>query len=540
MRKFAIVLTVVLILGGIVIPLSGCSDKSSATPTSATQIITVQSGNISTEITAAGNLALSRTENLALDLFYPTGTKGTVGDVLVEEGDTVKEGDVLVTMDKDEWNDQLSTKEDQVTTAERNLLQTQANLLTAQQTLESIKDTTAKEKTVLSAEVSLQQAQDTLDAGITATDYQSTEAALNKAKAYYSYVKDRLQSVSSADDWLLSLQNAQDKLDAAQTRYDNVLSGYDSSAIALKKKQVEIAELTLALARKDLADVSRNVAMQELQVKLNEGKVADAQKALEDARGKLEEAQSKSPEIKAPFDGFITSVNVAGGDEVLNGTVAVTMADPNKFEAAIVVSEMDIMQVKLGGDARIQLSALTGINFPAKVTFISPTATIQSGVVNYKVKVELQPLVAAASIPPAGQSATPNISFGQFQGPQSEMSGRFPSGQGSAANLQLKDGLTATVSIIVSQKNSVLLVPNAAITSQGGKASVHVMLPTGATEARSILTGITDYQNTEVIRGLTEGEKVIVPQGVTTSRTTTSSQQGTSVPRMPFLGPPPR
>ena len=33
---------------------------------------------------------------------------------------------------------------------------------------------------------------------------------------------------------------------------------------------------------------------------------------------KLADAQGKSPEIRAPFDGFVTKVNVAGGDEVLN------------------------------------------------------------------------------------------------------------------------------------------------------------------------------------------------------------------------------
>ena len=92
-----------------------------------------------------------------------------------------------------------------------------------------------------------------------------------------------------------------------------------------------------------------------------------------------------SPEIKAPFDGFITAVNVKGGDEVLNGTVAVTVADPNKFEADILVSEKDISQVKLGGEATVQVDTMPGVTLPAKVTHIAPTATIQSGVVNYKV-----------------------------------------------------------------------------------------------------------------------------------------------------------
>jgi multidrug resistance efflux pump len=42
----------------------------------------------------------------------------------------------------------------------------------------------------------------------------------------------------------------------------------------------------------------------------------DAQSTLEDAQKDLDEARSLSPEIKAPFDGFITTVNGKGGDEV--------------------------------------------------------------------------------------------------------------------------------------------------------------------------------------------------------------------------------
>ena len=76
----------------------------------------------------------------------------------------------------------------------------------------------------------------------------------------------------------------------------------------------------------------------------------------------------------------------------MTGTVAVQIADPAKFEAEIMVSEMDILQVKEGGEARVEVDAMSGLTLPAKVIHISPTATIQSGVVNYKVKVEVASL----------------------------------------------------------------------------------------------------------------------------------------------------
>ena len=128
--------------------------------------------------------------------------------------------------------------------------------------------------------------------------------------------------------------------------------------------------------------------------------VDKAEVALERARVSLEKAEDEldiardeldKTVIMAPFAGFITMVNVEGGDEVTKGTVAVSVADPDKFEAEIYVGELDIDDVEIGGIASVKVDALD-VTVPAEVTHISPTATIQSGVVNYTVRVALQSL----------------------------------------------------------------------------------------------------------------------------------------------------
>jgi multidrug efflux pump subunit AcrA (membrane-fusion protein) len=81
------------------------------------------------------------------------------------------------------------------------------------------------------------------------------------------------------------------------------------------------------------------------------------------------------------------------------------------------------------------------------------------------------------------------------------------------------------VSIIVDQRTDVVLVPNGAITSRGGKSYVQVVAADGTTAERTITTGINDWQYTEVTDGLSEGENVVVPQGTTTTSTTSTSQQ---------------
>ncbi|MCD6299546.1 MAG: HlyD family efflux transporter periplasmic adaptor subunit [Dehalococcoidales bacterium] len=283
----------------------------------------------------------------------------------------------------------------------------------------------------------------------------------------------------------------------------------DTEKISEIRKDLEKAWNDFSRAASDSVEASevtaKEIGLELARAQLEDAQVAidDARKDLEDAQEELDEARSKSPVITAPFDGFITKVHVEGGDEVMTGTVAVQLADPNKFEADILVSEMDILQVKLGGEAWVQVDAIPGLSLPAEVTHISPTATIQSGVVNYEVEVEVKSIEEVMQKRQQGQ--------GKQQGQTPTM---IPE------DFQLREGLTVTVSIIVDQRNDILLVPNAAITTQGKQTYVQVISPDGTIEERAIQTGVSDWQYTEVNEGLSEGEQVVVPQRTATTAVT--------------------
>jgi HlyD family secretion protein len=79
------------------------------------QIYTVAKGNLSVEISAAGNLALAETEDLAFEV------AGTVLEVMGKAGDSVTEGQELAKLDTMEWDKQLKTLERAVVTAQRYL-----------------------------------------------------------------------------------------------------------------------------------------------------------------------------------------------------------------------------------------------------------------------------------------------------------------------------------------------------------------------------------------------------------------------------------
>jgi len=582
---------ITFVLGALItVPMLGCGTESDEAELPETQIVTVQRGDLTVDITAAGNLALSRTEDLSIDLFYgqsgTSGTKGTIGEVLVEEGDTVEEGQVLVKLDTDEWNDELSTLEKALVTAQRNLTAEQIALTKAKRQVITLgravtaeeSDVTAAELDVATKEFAVRQAQvnvQTAEYNLSQIDeVEEAQDEVDDAEDNLKLIKLVLKGVFGQglqEDfayWSQLEDDAEEDLERAEEDLQDILedAGITLStdvALEVARKQLlveqeqldledarydlEDAKLAVEDARYDLEDAKLDVEDAKQDVEDAELDVDDAQQDVEDAQSDLDEAKSLSPMVKAPFDGFITSVNVEGGDEVLSGTVAVQLADPSKFEADIMVSEMDILQIKLAGEAQISVDAMPGMSLPAEITHISPTATISQGVVNYKVKVEIQSMESIKQERQAvRQDAMQNIQQGELpermkqaiesgQITQEQAEEMMQQGQARTMmpeDFQLREGLTVTVSILVDEASDVLMVPNSAITRQGVQSYVKVVSADGTIEERAIQTGISDWQYTEVTEGLSEGEQIAMPQGTTA---TTTTQQGSRRGSMPFL-----
>ncbi len=387
MKKIIYTILMACILIALTVTPLGCSSSPGGTEATEYQTATVQRGDITVDITASGNLELSDKRSLSF------GTSGTVGEVLVEEGDSITKGQVLARLDAPQL-------EINVALAELALMQT----IFPYYSYRYSSDQPGVWLALDEAQANLEEAQRLL-----------SEGKNEKAQAFLDMV--------------------QDNLDKAE-----------------KKSEARVWALPLSIKRLELQ--------------------------LDSAEAALDKAK-----ITAPFDGIVIKVNVDAGQGVNADTVVMEVARATKFEVDILVSEMDIFQVGEGENATVQIDALPGMSLPAQVTYISPTATIASGVVNYEVKVEIQPLEAVAQ-------------------------------------KQLREGLSVIVSLPEEERDDVLLVPNSAITTQGGQTYVQVVAPNGTTEERIIGTGISNWQYTEVTEGLSEGEQVVVPD------TTTPQQEG--------------
>ena len=347
------------------------------------------------------------------------------------------------------------------------------------------------------------------------------------------------------------------------------------SSLAQSAVNVKQAQMNLENAKEPKTDSSGSqviAAPDPLNIEIKELQLQNAKADQAEAQKKLDKAT-----ITAPFDGLVTDVNVVPGDQVSANTVGVRIIDPVNFQTEVLVNETDIYQLGLNTPATVQVVALPAYTFPAKVSLIAETPTIQSNVVTYKVTVQMDPvdvtLMQAQSVigtttrtastrtgPTgiAGQAVTESAAIsdnqtfsrqmssrqqvgGQVAGDNQStgFSGRTVNGQAPAStglnqqgqettvsqDMRLREGLTVTVSIIAEQRTDILLIPNRAISSRNGRYYVQVVSAQDKTEEKMIQAGITDGQNTEVITGLNEGDLVSTATNVAAQTTTNTSQQ---------------
>jgi RND family efflux transporter MFP subunit len=180
-------------------------------------------------------------------------------------------------------------------------------------------------------------------------------------------------------------------------------------------------------------------------------------------------------EILAPFDGTVVDIGVKENDQLssfdYSSKTAVHLVDTSTVEMDGVVDEIDIYKVKVGQKAIVIVDALPNVELKGKVTFISPFGTRETGVVEFPITISLE-----------------------------------------STEIELKGGLTATADVIVEEHKNIIMVPNRAIKGSPGDYWVEVVIDEKkiTTEKRPVILGTQNDQFSEVISGLSEGEKVIV------------------------------
>lgn len=567
-RKVIILVTVIGLVGVLA---AGCSKKS-ATTTTTYQEVTVGNGNVTVSITSTGSLDYADYENLSF------GADGTVGAVNVAVGDLVKKGQVLATLDPDAWNQQLENLSGAVQTAQQNLITAQSNLAKAQ------RQVVTQQLAVTQAQLNVQIAQNALN-NISAV--QTAQNAVDTAQANLNAVQASLLTAEAQGDAAAVLnlndyitKSLKPALLQAQQNLQQVLNGTGTSITTTVALQIANAQLQVSQQQNALVAAQAAVDDDNNAVTFAQTAVANAKQAVKDAQSALDDAKAANIEITAPFDGAVTAVNISPGvglsvassGVVKKGATAIVVADTSKFEANLLVNEIDIPNVSVGMSATIQPSALPNLTLPARVTAISPVATTQSGVVNYAVTATVLSIPSgtsgttqsgtSGSTSQSGTTTHPTTSSGSNGQAQSTTTPTFPGRTGTfttpsttspsgaagrtggfalqsnaAAAAKIRQGMSLTVNLIEQQAVNVLVVPNQAVKTQGSTSTVLVKNSNGVTEQRQVTIGLKDVQNTQIVSGLSAGDVVLIAKTTTTGTTTTQTTQGGfAIPGLGGLG----
>ncbi len=120
-----------------------------------------------------------------------------------------------------------------------------------------------------------------------------------------------------------------------------------------------------------------------------------------------------------------------------------------------------------------------------------------------------------------GQSVTVNLAAGDQESPgtivelddNATVSGTSETYEGvveAVDDLVGVDGAVVTIDVVVEESVDAVVVPIAAVLSDGGQETVRVVTPDGVIERRAIETGMLDGAYVEVVSGLAAGEYVIL------------------------------
>ncbi|NOT38851.1 MAG: HlyD family efflux transporter periplasmic adaptor subunit [Saprospiraceae bacterium] len=345
------------------------------------------------------------------------------------------------------------------------------------------------------------------------------QSALERGSAGVNTARSQSEAVKT------NIQAAKAQRDQVRSQYDNAVKNLERSRSMYKegiisKADFETAETSVANLKSNLESAEANIESSKNQANASGYQVKDAEAMFREQRTNLERTI-----IKAPASGIISKLNVEKGERVvgtiqMSGTEMMRIADLNAMEVQVEVSENDIIRVKTGDQATIEVDAYSGRRFTGQVTEISNSASnINTGglgglstdqVTKFLVKVRINKDSYEQLI--TGKNSVP-----------------------------FKPGMSATVEIKTSTREAVLSIPIQAVTAYDAKQEENkkkeklekessdvslqkeekldinqndfheaVFVKIGDTVSRiDVVTGIQDQNYIEIIKGLEEGSEIV-------------------------------
>ena len=494
------------------------TSSAAASDGSFTQTVTASLGDLSSSLTVVGQMEAVQQADLSFKLM---SSADRLAELNVTAGTTVAAGDVLATIgaatyqqEVDQAQSDLQAAEEkladlqvpatelQIAQADLAIAQAEQSLAQAQADLADLgeNDLTDLQAAVTSALNELQLAE--LEQQVTQRDsLAKSERELQYSISWHERRINELQALVAQGEANLEqkeeLATEQEDLveaqaDLAQVQAERELA-LRSAQAAVATAQVAIGDAKKALAEAqagdelataeaelnvksaELALMKAREARAELDAGADETALAAAQADLDKKKLALEDAEAAlaGTQLSAPFNGTVLQTYVSAGDKIATTTRILTLANLDELQVVAAIDETTVKQVETGQIASITFDAVPGTTLNGMIGEIPLQGSLSGGVMTYDVPVVVQ----------------------------------------GAEDLPLLVGMTANVVVQTGSAENALLVPSMALSKSNGMYQVQVpntLDPTAAPETVPVEVGLSDGTYTQILRGLVEGDQVIV------------------------------
>ncbi|MET3614248.1 macrolide-specific efflux system membrane fusion protein [Rhizobium aquaticum] len=284
-----------------------------------------------------------------------------------------------------------------------------------------------------------------------------------------------------------ALRIAQAGLASAKAQRRAKAIQYQQAEKAYRRQQILAGQK--ASSQADLESREATYKSLEADIEALDARLAQAAVEVENA-----EASLGYTKVRAPISGTVVSV-VAKAGQTLNSVQAVptiiVLAQLDAMRVKVQISEADIERVRAAQDIRFTVMGRPDAPVNARLEAIDPAPTA----------------IANDTSATTGQTASQAVYYtGRFTTPNTD--GR------------LRPMMTVSTTIVVGRAENVPLVAWSVLTrrDKAGLYHVTVLSGSGKTEERTVRIGLTDRIHAQVLEGLAEGDRVVVPaDGETTN-----------------------
>ena len=311
-------------------------------------------------------------------LFFNTG--GLVAEVLVEEGQRVSQGDVLIRLGERQSYEAAQTAANlELVSAQKQYddLNDKASLVYNQ----ALADLRTAELALTLAEQELAD----LDTDDFQDDIDDAKNDVTDAEEDLEDAQEEFDKYKDLDKDNTRRKNAEDDLEEAQEDLEQAVRDLN-----LLVNELDQARATLSLAQARLDDLRREVETREDGPDPDELALAGAR--LDNAKTQLSSAQAAMDrlDLTAPFDGVVVKVDAFAGERVLPNQAVIILADLDTlYVETNDLTENEVVKISEGQSVILAPDALSELQLNGRVESISQVFGERAGDIVYRVRISL-------------------------------------------------------------------------------------------------------------------------------------------------------